>query len=303
MSALSDLRQAVRSFVVSKSARHLERTGAAKRAATFAILHVEASQTGLFESQISSLSTQFDRVLAVWPNEQSPSRLPKNVELFTLASGVKSRWQLLNRCADGFVFPVSLIKPIQPNHADHLKRHLFVVGGANAVGLYNFDSSSPLVRDEDESTLELVPMPILDLDYAVIDQRFWKLTGREFQSFDGLSELALEAHARGFGLFACNDSLAESNLPKRANHLFSRFDLVEMALRNPKLLHRLTLSDLNVWTKAWDSLGAKRETPSPSELLISTGLALEKNPTFSKTTKTAARKLLGALKKPQGVRS
>ncbi|NDH65841.1 MAG: hypothetical protein EBY26_05645, partial [Microbacteriaceae bacterium] len=193
MSAVTKFRSVASSFVVSQIARRLEKTGAAKRAPSHAIIQVEASQTGLFESQISSLATQFDRVLAVWPDEKTPGRLPKNVEIFTPSSGTSSRWQLLSKSADCLVFPVSLIKPIQQNHVAHLKSHLFATGGANSVGLYNFSPLKTETQGELESALDLVPMPILDPDYSIIDQRFWKLTGSEFEGVAESSALAQEA--------------------------------------------------------------------------------------------------------------
>jgi hypothetical protein len=303
MSAVTKFRSVASSFVVSQIARRLEKTGAAKRAPSFAIIQVEASQAGLFDSQLDFLSAKFDRVLAVWPEEKPLSRLPNNIELFTPSSGITSRWQLLSKCADCFVFPVSLIKPIQQNHVEHLKRHLFATGGANSVGLYNFGSAKDDTQSELESALDLVPMPLIDPDYSIIDQRFWRLSGREFGGVSESSAMAHEAHVRNFGLYACNDSLAASSIPRNTPLRFSRFDLVEAALRLPKTLEKLTPGNLKTWTKAWDSLGAKGVRSESSELSSSAVSLLAKNDAFAKNAKTAARKLLGTKTKKQGVLS
>jgi hypothetical protein len=303
MSAVTKLRSVASSFVVSQIARRLEKTGAAKRAATHAIIQVEASQTGLLAAQIEFLSAQFDRVLAVWPDEQAPGRLPRNVEVFTPSSGITSRWQLLGQSTDCFVFPVSLIKPIQQNHVAHLKRHLFATGGANSVGLFNFGPFKAETEGQLESALDLVPMPILDPDYSIIDQRFWKLTGSEFEGLAESSALAQEGHARTFGLYACNDSLAVSHIPRNAPSRFSRFDLVEAALRLPKLIQKLTPDNLQTWTKAWDSLGAKGELGSSTELSGSVAAILARNDAFARSSKTATRKILGSKAKKLGVLS
>jgi len=303
MGAASQIRRLLSSFLVERSARRLELEGSAKRAPTYALIQVESSQTGLFELQIFTISKLFDRVFVVWPGIETPSRHPKNVEVFTSDQGIDSRWNLLKNCSDGFVFPISLIKPIQPTHVAHLKRHLFATGGANAVALHNFGFHESLTADEVESAFDLVPMPLVDPDYSILDQRFWKLGGSEFESGTESEALATQAHQRTFGLYACNDALAESSLVKPSTLTFSRFDLIESALRVPKLLQQVTPSKMQLWYKAWDALGAKGDTGSSAELQSSLSELLSKNPSLSNTAKVATRKLLGRKTRPQGARS
>ncbi len=303
MGAVTDLRRLLGSTFVEQIARRLEREGSAKRAPNFTLIQVDASQTGLFEMQISTIAKLFDRVLVVWPEPERPSRLPDNVEVFTAEDGVVSRWQLLKKCSEGFVFPVSLVKPIQPSHVAHLKRHLFAAGGANAVGLHNFATDKALAPGQTESAFDLVPMPLIDPDYAVIDQRFWKLGGSEFEQGDDAVDLAFQAHRRDFALYACNDALAQPRLSKPSDLVFSRFDLVEAALRVPKLVQNLTPASLQLWHKTWDALGVKAEAGSSSELQESLSELLAKNDSVAKTAKAATRKLLGKKTKPQGARS
>lgn len=302
MGALSKIRQAIGAAAVGQYTRHLERKGVISKAPTYALIQVEASQIELFQGQAQMLARVFDKVLAVWPSAEAPSRLPKNIELFLPASGIVSRWQLLQNCTEAFVCPVSLTKPIQTSHVSHLKKHLFEVGGANAVGLHNFKTQQPVLDEPTESASELIPMPMIDLDYAIFDQRFWALRGNVFDSADSAEAFAREAHRRTFGLFVCNDPLAESSLNKTANHRFSRFDLVESALRAPKVLQRLTPVKLQGWVKAWDALGVQGEQASPTELSQTVSSQLEKNEAFARSAKTATRKLLAVKNHRVGVK-
>jgi hypothetical protein len=88
MGAVTDLLRLLGSAFVEQIARRLEREGSAKRAPNFTLIQVDASQTGLFETQISTIAKLFDRVLVAWPEPERPSRLPGNVEVFTAEGGV-----------------------------------------------------------------------------------------------------------------------------------------------------------------------------------------------------------------------
>ena len=294
MSALSNLRRAIGAAAVRQYARHLERKGSVTKALTCALVQVEASQIELFQGQAQMLSEVFDKVLAVWPVDHAPSRLPKNVELFLPESGISSRWELLRECTDCFVCPISLTKPIQKSHVTHLKKHLFSVGGANAVALHNFRAHQTVVDGQPESAAALIPVPMIDPDYAIFDQRFWGLRGNVIDASDSAEAFASEAHRRSFGLYACNDALAESRLKRGARQSYSRFDLVETALRAPKVIQKLTPEMLQLWIKAWDSLGVQGENASSAEISQELLSQLEKNEAVAKSAKTATRKLIGA---------
>ncbi len=303
MDAVSKILKRLASIIVDRYARRLEIESGAKRGLSHALLQVEPSQTSLFELQIPSLAKTFDVVQVAWPLAEKPARLPNNVHLFTPTDGYVSRWQLLPKCEAGFVFPISLIKPIRLTHASHLKRHLFAAGGASAVGLVNLHSAVEASELKDESALNFVPMPILDLDYAIFDQRFWKLTGEEIDLSNESLSFANLAQKRNFSLYACHDSLAQALLTKPTSQNFSRLDLIESALKIPRLVTELDPSALQVWVKAWDSIGAKNDGPAAAEVQEALVTLLAKNELLAGKSKAAARKLLGRTAKPQGARS
>lgn len=302
MGVFGQIRSRIEKILVSNTSRRLEAEGRVKRAPTFALLAVEPSQLALFEQQISQLSKRFDRVIALWPKAETPRKLPANVELVELSSNVTSRWHLIEKCSDGFVFPISLLKPLQADHVSHLKQHLFAIGGANLVALHKFDWNEATEGVQAEHDLSLIPVPIVDPDYAIFDQRFWKLGGDAFVGENEAVALAGQARARQFGMVACNDLLAESVLPRIASHSFERLDLVEQVVRSPRLVKAASPATLGLWASTWDALGAKFDKRSSSELQETLREMLERNKSFSDDPANHVKTLVGKTTRQRGQR-
>ena len=300
MTVLAGVKRQILSLAVGRASKKLVATGQVKSAPTYALLEVRAGQTGAFGLQIPSISSQFDKVIALWPNTELPQKLPKNVSLFAATENLVSRWQLLDHCVDGFVFPISLVKPIQTDHVKHLKRHLFAIGGANSVGLLCVDSASAHQDGLNHGNTDLVPMPVLDPDFAILDQRFWKLNGEKFVNESGGVVLAGEALARGFGLFACNHATSVSKFTKRVDTAVTRADVLEMILRNPKLLKNISDSAILRWSQVWDKYGLKTEISSSAEIEEKLIKSFEKSALIEGNGQVLIKKLLGKRRRVRG---
>ena len=232
------------------------------RAPSYGLLQVTEGETRMFTENIARFARIFNSVVVLWPEGISLPEVPRNVTLFTASPGLKNRWQLIKHCSDGFVFPISVVKPLAENHASRLKQHLFATGGSAAVGMFNFEGLIGVTTDSVESAFALVPMPEIDVDYAVFDQRFWKLTGEEFAEHADSRTLAIQAFKRGFGLYACNSQIPLTKVSSAESSIFSRGDLAESALRNPLFLERQNDQSVSVWFKVWDAIGIEEEADS-----------------------------------------
>jgi hypothetical protein len=232
------------------------------RAPSYGLLQVAECETATFTENIARLAGIFNSVVVLWPEGISLPTLPSNVNLFTASAGLTNRWQLIKHCSDGFVFPISLAKSVDENHASRLKKHLFATGGSAAVGMFDFEDLIGATADSVDSAFALVPMPEIDVDYAVFDQRFWKLTGEEFAENSESMILSIQAFKRGFGLYACNFQGPLTNVSTAEPSIFSRGDLAESALRNPLFLERQNDQSVSIWFAVWDAMGIAEDAES-----------------------------------------
>lgn len=300
MTILAGIKRQIVSFAVGRASRKMLASGQVKLAPTYGLLEVRPNQIGIFELQIASISSVFDKILVLWPNENLPTQVPKNTKLFAASESLSNRWQLINHCNDGFVFPISLVKPIQPDHVNHLKRHLFSIGGANAVGLLCLEAGSAHETGDNHHGADLVPVPVIDPEYAIIDQRYWKLSGDQFVGESGGIVLAQEARDRGFGLFACNHALSNSKFSKKIETPLSRENLIESTLRNPRVLRAATDESLRMWVQVWNRLGLNTEVCSSLEFETTLTKALEKNQNLNQNIQSHVKSLLGKKRKIRG---
>lgn len=239
MSLVGAIKSGVVHLLANYVGRVLESKNEVQRAPRYGLIQVELSQVTGFKSQIGQLAAQFDEVLVLWPNQEIPTRTPSNVQIFAVGGRLTSRWQLVSKCEDGFIFPISLVKPIQKDHAEHLLKHLFHIGGASAVGLMNLQGVTGESYEPTEAANRLVLAPRLDVDYSVIDQRFWKLdasaiNGNETESF------ATQASARGFGLFVCDHALSTPFRRSRIEPARTE-QLLEQFIRYPQTIKALDI--------------------------------------------------------------
>ncbi|MFM5903997.1 MAG: hypothetical protein ACKOOD_02795 [Microbacteriaceae bacterium] len=239
MSVVRAIKSGVGHLLANYVGRVLQSKNEVQRAPRYGLIQVELSQVTGFKSQIGQIAAQFDEVLVLWPNQELPPRPPSNVQFFAAGGRLTSRWQLVSKCEDGFIFPISLVKPIQKDHADHLLKHLFHMGGASAVGLMNLEGLTGESYEPTEAANRLVLAPTLDLDYTVIDQRFWKLDARAITGNESESFVA-QASARGFGLFVCDHALSS---PFRRSRIEpARIEQVlEQFIRYPQTIKALDL--------------------------------------------------------------
>lgn len=300
MTIVAGIKRQIVSFAVGRASRKMLASGQVKLAPTYALLEVRPDQIGIFDLQIASVSSLFDKILVLWPNENLPTQVPKNTKIFAASESLSNRWQLISHCSDGFVFPISLVKPIQPDHVNHLKRHLFSIGGANAVGLLCLDPKSAHETGDSHHAADLVPVPVIDPEYAIIDQRYWKLSGDQFVDESGGIILAQEARDRGFGLFACNHALTNSKFSKRIKTSLSRVNLIESTLRNPKVLRTATDETLQLWVQIWNRFGLNTEVCSGLEFETTLSKALEKNQNLNQNIQSHVKSLLGSKRKTRG---
>lgn len=211
--------------------------GEVSRAPRYALLQVAESQIDLFEAKISHLARQFDKIVAHWPAGVAKPSVPANVELHQATQHLGSRWQLVSKCSDGFIFPISLSKPIQSDHVSLLLKMLFESGGASAVGLANLQDLFELPDDRAATSGRLLLAPHIDPDFAVIDQRYWRLADGVIDG-DETEGLAFEAKQRGFALFVSDHPLATSfNRATRTAHDLEQ--LAEQLIRYPFAIRNL----------------------------------------------------------------
>jgi len=287
--------------IVSSIAKKADLAGTNGRAPSYALLQLEASQIDTFNRVASMLAKEFDHVLVLKPENVEPKKVPSNVQIFDESSDLKSRWQLLGKCDDGFVFPISLLKPIEKDHARWLKDLLFAIGGANAVAFHNF-SGDQSGFDADGKIAGLVPVPQIDPDYSVFDQRFWGLSYKDFDQWDDASSLCNSARQREFGLFAFPRASAASSLSAKPKHIMPRIELLETLVRNPGSLKRLDGETLDWLAKFWNSAGAKSPAKTPLELEESLTKILQKSSSVKEDAEYVVSKLVGKkLKKSRGV--
>ena len=293
----------MRARVVSLAIKRLESDEQLRRAPTYALLQAELSQLDLLKKRLRSLSEQFDQVLVLLPERTATMSSHQNVQFFEKNHSLQSRWQLLDHCSDGFVFPVSLAKQITADHVKHLKSHLFAVGGANAIGLHNFGAGNRNIFDHKDALSGLVPMPIIDLDYAIFDQRFWGLSGLSLE--DQLESVAFAeaSKARGFGLFSCPDASCSSIIPKKYSSPYSRLDLAETLVRNPALLKKAGMETIDFWVDTWDYLGLKSGPEGSIELETTLTTYLGKNPGVTMDANLVVSRIVGKTHKRRKVRA
>jgi hypothetical protein len=181
--------------------------GKVSRAPRYALMQVAESQVELFAAKVAPHARQFDKIVALWPAGVARPSVPANVELHQATQKIGSRWQLVSKCSDGFIFPISLSKPIQSDHAALLLKLLFDSSGASAVGLANLQDLFELPDDRAAAAGKLLLAPHIDPDFAVIDQRYWRLADAAIDG-DETEGLAFEAKQRGFALFVSDHPLA-----------------------------------------------------------------------------------------------
>jgi hypothetical protein len=240
-----------------------------KRAPSYGLIQVTEHETQLFTKNIAHFAKIFEFVIVLWPEGSSLPTIPSNVKVFSAGRSLTNRWQLIKHCSDGFVFPVSVRKPIELNHVTKLKSQLFAVGGTSAVGIFDFQGFVGDTVDSVDADFALVPMPEIDVDYAVIDQRFWKLSGEEFQGNEDSRNLAIQARKKGFGLFASKSVFPIENFTPAQPLIFSMEELAESALRNPFFLEKQNDESISFWLKFWNSMGlVELENPIEQKNLL-----------------------------------
>jgi hypothetical protein len=302
MEIMGAMRSKLRAQIVSRVRKSLEFNENVKRAPTFALLEVEPSQLEVLARQAGALSKQFDKVIVLLPELTTLNRVPQNFEVFEKTPLLHSRWQLLQHCDAGFVFPVSLAKPIASNHVTHLKGHLFAVGGPNAIALHNFGSEASENLNHKDGLTGLVPMPILDPDYAIFDQRFWGLPAETFVDEHESIAFSGAARAREFGLFCCPNEACKTSIPEGPSLSYERLDLAETLVRNPALLKSASLENIDFWSKTWDSLGVKSDPHHSDELEATLNHHLAKNSALNDKTTHVAAKIIGKTTNKKKVR-
>lgn len=258
MAVASAFKRVIQDSLTGMLGRRLEKRGLVQSAPTYALLEVKSNQYRNLALQIESLSSQFDYVKIVAHSSELPDIKQKNVELFVSNTTIQTRWNLLSTCHDGFVFPISLEKPVAKDHVQHLKQHLFVVGPGAAVGLLNLARTE---SDEDSRhrEIDLVPVPALDLDYSVFDQRYWSLSESKLGQ-ENEESLSQEAKARGFALFACHSAEVPTRPTKLRKLDITRADLIENLLDAPRLARTLDAERVLELARVWNSFGLKKIT-------------------------------------------
>lgn len=199
-----------RAPLVTLVAKRLEQSGTVSKAPSYALLAVSDGQVAVFKQNVSSLLESFDHLVVLWGAADTAPESTERVYVSSDFDSTRNRWSLLDAVKPGFVFPVDVRDIPSPRQVNHLRRHLNLYGGFSAVTCAD---PEVLNLDPEITRCGTVETSSISINHVVFDQRYWRLSGSEFDGASEAESFIRAANERRFTILTCSAApkdLAES---------------------------------------------------------------------------------------------
>jgi hypothetical protein len=236
----------------------LKRRGFVQKAPNYALIEVDEMSTELFTKSANALDNDFDSVVVLWRAATEPPTLGKKFQIVKHAEQFPSRWSLLERCRDGFVFPLAVGVSKNSEQQALLKSQIFTFGGHCIATFANltqyFELGAPLADSFKGPVLVAVANP----NEIAFDERFLNLRSKGLRGESEAEDLARIAKIGSNPILAIAPTVVHNVdtqsvilLPSNQN----RAELIEVLVRNPKLAKVVNVRVARLWNSVWSALG------------------------------------------------
>ena len=236
----------------------LKRRGLVHRAPNYALIEVSDENLEAFFQSISTLGKDFDSVVVFWKATVESPKLGKKFVIAAQTDRLSSRWSLLDRCADGFVFPLAAGASKDKLQQERLKSQLFQYGGhciATFANLSNhFIPGSPLADGFKGPVLVASANP----NEIVFDERFLNLKSKNLRTESEVEDLARVAKLNSTPILAIAADVQKADgehSAKLPSSKQNRADLIEVLVRNASLAKVVNVRIARLWNSVWSDLG------------------------------------------------
>ena len=226
-------------------------------APNYALVEVAEAEVDAFASSISNLDKNFDSVVVLWRATSELPRLSKKFKIFAHTDTIECRWDLLDHCSDGFVFPLEVGTYKSKNQQVQLKSMLFKFGG-HCFSTFASLSTYFVAGSELSDTFKgPVLVSSLNPNQMVFDERFLNLRSQKIRTATEIEDLTGYARNKGTPILACEPDFDVSERGQKTRIIESRADrdeLIEILVRNPRLARIVNIRIARLWSSVWAGL-------------------------------------------------